>query len=256
MTAELRLGDARLSPPQPSLHNRHLPWIFRRVFDWLAQGVRASIRYVGRECAPRWHLAVGLSPVTFAHGRPRPWNASPRVARPSTARPGSLVAVPGGAAGDSTPATVPPGLALLVARSQNLHVPSVIATERVGFAGRGETTALVSLSERARTSPLEFALTATTVLGFPYHARYLGGELYWEPPRQLISTVPGLNSQLRGRRWIRLTRRELSTIPGVHRPSPINQFAPNPLLSTGLAPLVAIENNIVRSVPRHPVASQ
>jgi hypothetical protein len=160
-------------------------------------------------------------------------------------------------AGAETPgaAAVPPDLQALVERSQHLQVPFLITTEKLGFEGnlpaavrRREAAAALSVEEQSRALP-EQAEVSGTVFGSPYRARYVGGELYWKPLPGLVDAVSGVRARLHGRHWIRLTRRDLARKAAARLPAPINAAAPNPLDSAGLAPLVAIERNIVEVGP-------
>jgi hypothetical protein len=165
------------------------------------------------------------------------------------------LALPTAAAEAPGAAAVPPDLQALVERSQHLQVPYLITTERLGFEGnlpgplrRGEPAAAVSVEEQSRALP-EQAQVSGTVFGSPYRARYIGGELYWKPLPDLVDAVSGVRSRLRGRHWIKLTRRDIARKATARLPAPINPAAPNPLDSVGLAPLVAIERNIVEVGP-------
>ena len=166
-----------------------------------------------------------------------------------------LVGVLGGAslsasaAGEPPAVAVPADLQVLIERSQHLQVPYLITTERVSFSGGGMTAVLVSLAQQSRTSPPESALTTGGLFGAPWHAKYLRGTAYLEPPRETVSAIPGLVRRMHGRRWISVTRRELTRKPTVSASAPIHPSAPNPLASTGLAALVAIETNIVETGP-------
>ncbi len=166
-----------------------------------------------------------------------------------------LVGVLGGASlsasavGEPPAAAVPADLQVLIERSQHLQVPYLITTERVGFSGEGMTTVLASLAQQSRTSPSESALTSAGLLGTPSHARYVRGTVYLEPPRQTVSGIPGLLRRMHGRRWISVTPRELTRKPTVSASAPIHPGAPNPLVPTGLAELIAIETNIAETGP-------
>ncbi len=153
------------------------------------------------------------------------------------------------AVGEPPAAAVPADLQVLIERSQHIQVPYLITTERVGFSGGGMTTVLASLAQQSRTSPSESALTSAGLFGAPTHAKYLRGTVYLEPSRETVSVIPGLLTRMHGRRWISVTRRELTRKPTVTAPAPIDPSAPNPLVSTGLAALVAIETNVVETGP-------
>lgn len=165
-----------------------------------------------------------------------------------------LVLALGGAAQSTSAASepsasVPPNLEALVARSQSLPVPFLIATERLSLSGHGHTATLISAREQASASPSEVAVSAAGAFSPGVHARYLGGKVYWQVAPMLARSVPGLRSRLRGRRWIELGPREIRRAHSLSAPTPIKPAAPNPLDAVGLAPLVAIDTDVVETGP-------